>query len=437
MSPPSYVYDIGTTYGCPSREQPRCPYQPRASSLAISSRDISLTSIIAHSSRMLGLPVALVGALGPAPEEAPAHLLLALLPEALAEEDRVAAAGVDDQQHLVLVARGGAAPGQLGGEVRGGDLGLVDGHVPHLRPGEVDGVARRVHALRPEHAHRLIDADEPALVRQPRPSERARALERRDEHEQVVLDLAPVARAHEPRLDLRDGEVVERLDAGVFERGAQGRGQLAAARVLGRVVGREHGDARPESFVFEAAREREGRLVDGDFEARAGAGAEDGVAAAELPHGVAELERRLDGEEVVRVLEEAGHLLGGEAAPERVDEVVVAKLAREVAARHGHAPGGGVYARDHALDEAHAALAQRGAQVVRDVVGPALAEGEADERRVEREPARARDHRDLVLRRVEQARQALRRHHAREPAPEDEYVRHFRYPEGRWTMDDG
>jgi hypothetical protein len=30
-----------------------------------------------------------------------------------------------------------------------------------------------------------------------------------------------------------------------------------------------------------------------------------------------------------------------------------------------------------------------------------------------------------VLRGVEQAGQTLRRHHAREPAPEDEYVRHF------------
>ncbi len=76
------------------------------------------------------------------------------------------------------------------------------------------------------------------------------------------------SRAHAPGLDLGDGEVVERLDAVAFERGAQGARQFAAAGVPARMVGTQNCNPRLHALLFEPAREREGRLVDRYFKVK-------------------------------------------------------------------------------------------------------------------------------------------------------------------------
>src|SRR5215212_1716858 len=143
------------------------------------------SSLITHHSstyhllRVLSLKIFLVRALGPAPEAPVPDCLVALFPEVLVQVDGVLTPLVHDERYLVFVVCRGRAPFNFGGEIFGCDFGLSHGHVPHLRPGEIYGVAYGIHSLRAEQAHRVVNADVTLLVRQARRGERARPLERR------------------------------------------------------------------------------------------------------------------------------------------------------------------------------------------------------------------------------------------------------------------
>src|SRR5205085_11362436 len=129
------------------------------------------------------------------------------------------------------------------------------------------------------------------------------------------------------RREFAEGEMGETSAVMSGGRGLQRPSEVSAAGPLTRVFGADDGDARSVAARCEPAREGEGRLVDGHFEPRAGARADDGVTAAKLAHGLAELLRRADAQKVMRVLEEALHLFGGEPAAQRVYEVVVLDVA--------------------------------------------------------------------------------------------------------------